>query len=583
MQKETIEDPFQAAQRRRVSVEQEAVVASDAVAFADLRSALGQLRDSGELAGTRPHTNPCGDRIAQSSRVKVETVAPDHSEAFESSDPAGYSRGGYPDVARQCRLGLSRVLIERDEQFTIDVVNFAVCRHPFARGTELRILKHRRLRSLRLVKPWTVGIGQSRAMTESAVPPAPRYLRREPDTGNELTGGRRGRSENIREPIGTDQSSQRAAFEVPRNVAYFNTANLSPMLRSVRAAGDDALQRRAEPWNITTQDWFTDVERLRSLYGALIGAEADAIALIPATSYGFAVAAHNIALRSGQRVLVLAEEYPSGVYTWQAATRATDAEVLTVHRRSGQNWTEAVMEALDERVAVVSVPHVHWTDGSLLDLVTIGARAREVGACLVIDGSQSIGALPLDVGAIRPDYVISVGYKWLLGPFGLGYLYIAEEYRSGQPIEHNWILREGAEDFTRLVDYRDDYQPGARRFDVGERTNFELVPMAVAALEQLHAWGVYPVHATLSAITGQIAARVSQLGLDPLPPGQRSGHMLGVSLPERGRAEVLPALTAAGCYASIRGQSLRLAPHLHVTGEDIDRLLHALESALQRG
>ena len=323
------------------------------------------------------------------------------------------------------------------------------------------------------------------------------------------------------------------------------------------------------------------MERLRSLFAALIGGSAGGVALIPATSYGFAVAANNIALRPGQRVLVLAEEYPSGVYTWQAATRAVGAEMLTVHRGSGQSWTEAVLEGLDDRVAVVSVPQVHWIDGALVDLVAVGARAREVGAYLVIDGSQSIGAMPFDVAAIRPDFVISVGYKWLLGPFGVGYLYAAEEHRSGRPIEHNWILRHGAEDFARLTDYRDEYQPGAGRVAVGERTKFELVPMAVAALEQLHAWGIDEVLAALSAVTGQIATRVFQLGLAPSPTDQRGGHMLGVALPDTILAEVLPALAAANCYASVRGRSLRLAPHLHVTDTDIDQLLDALTTVVR--
>ena len=110
---------------------------------------------------------------------------------------------------------------------------------------------------------------------------------------------------------------------------------------------------------------------------------------------------------------------------------------------------------------------MHWTDGSLIDLAAVSARAQDVGARLVIDGSQSIGAMPLDVGALQPDFVVTVGYKWLLGPFGLGYLYVAEQHRNGEPIEHNWIVRSGSEDFARLIDYRDTYQPGARRFDVG--------------------------------------------------------------------------------------------------------------------
>ncbi|WP_214405407.1 aminotransferase class V-fold PLP-dependent enzyme [Pseudonocardia lacus] len=370
--------------------------------------------------------------------------------------------------------------------------------------------------------------------------------------------------------------SGRAAFDVPPGIAYFDTANLSPHLHRVREAGEAALRRRGRPWTITGADWFTDVERLRGLFGALIGTDAEAIALVPATSYGMAVAARNLALAPGDRVLVLAEEYPSGVHTWRVAARAAGAEVVTVAREAGQSWAGAVLDALDERVAVVSVPNVHWTDGALVDLPAVAAGARAAGARLVVDGSQSIGAMPFDVGELRPDFAMSVGYKWLLGPFGLGYLYVAEQHRDGQPIEQNWINRAGSQDIARLLDYPDEYQPGARRFDVGQRTGFELVPMAVAALEQVAAWGVERIAAELARVTATIGARAAALGFDPAPADGRGPHMLGLAVPDSRRDGVLPALAAAGCFASVRGRSLRVAPHLHVTGDDVEQLVAAL-------
>lgn len=380
-------------------------------------------------------------------------------------------------------------------------------------------------------------------------------------------------------PSAETLGAQRAAFAVPEDVAYFNTANLSPQLHQVRAAGEAALERRGRPWTISAEDWFTDVERLRALFAELVGGDAEGVALVPATSYGFAVAARNLALSTGDRVVVLAEEYPSGIYTWRAATRAAGAEIVTVHRRAGQTWTEAVLEVLDERVSVVSVPNVHWTDGALVDLATVSARSHEIGARLVIDGSQSIGAMPLDVAALRPDFVVSVGYKWLLGPFGVGYLYVAPPYRRGEPVEENWILREGSEDFARLVDYRDEYQPGARRFDVGERTKFELLPMAIAALQQVRTWQIPGIATALAELTGTISARAAELGLDAVPAGQRGPHMLGVKLPEAVRAKIVPALASVNCFAAVRGESLRISPHLHVTDADLARLTNALTVA----
>ncbi|HYP47571.1 MAG TPA: aminotransferase class V-fold PLP-dependent enzyme [Thermoleophilaceae bacterium] len=375
--------------------------------------------------------------------------------------------------------------------------------------------------------------------------------------------------------------SQRGAFDVPDDIAYFNTANLSPHLHAVRAAGEAALERRGRPWTIGPGDWFSDVERLRGLFGELIGADADGVALVPATSYGFAVAARNLPLASGQRVLVLAEEYPSGIYSWRAACRRSGAELLTVERRQGETWADAVLSALDETVAIVSVPHVHWTDGALVDLEAVAARTHELGARLVIDGSQSIGALPFDVAALGADFVVTVGYKWLLGPFGVGYLYVADEHRGGEPLEENWILRSGSEDFARLVDYRDEYAPGARRFDVGQRTKFELLPMAIAALGQLSEWEVSRVAASLAALTGGMASRAAELGLGPLTSDQRGPHILGVQLAAEVRDQILPALGERNCFAAVRSGSLRISPHLHVTDADVERLFSALAAATQ--
>jgi selenocysteine lyase/cysteine desulfurase len=370
--------------------------------------------------------------------------------------------------------------------------------------------------------------------------------------------------------------AQRAAFNVPDDVAYFNTANLAPQLHAVRAAGEAALERRGRPWAISSADWFVDVERLRALFAQLVGVSTEGVALVPATSYGFAVAAANLPLEAGWRVLVLAEEYPSGIYTWRAAARRTGAEILTVSRERGQTWTEAVLAALDERVGIVSVPNVHWTDGALVDLDPIAARCRELGARLVIDGSQSLGAMPLDIGELRPDFLVSVGYKWLLGPFSAGYLYVAEEHRQGEPLEENWIQRAGSEDFARLVEYRDKYQPGARRFDGGARTKFELTPMAIAALEQIVEWEIPRIAATLARRTSEIGQRAADLGLDPVPDGQRGPHLLGVRLPESARGQALSALADVNCFAAVRGSSLRISPHLHTTDADVERLCEGL-------
>jgi selenocysteine lyase/cysteine desulfurase len=380
----------------------------------------------------------------------------------------------------------------------------------------------------------------------------------------------------------------RSAFAVPGDVAYFNTASLSPALHSVLDAGAAALERRARPWTVTAPDWFDEVEQLRSRVAVLFGDAGEpgdpgaGVALVPATSYGFATAARNLPLRAGEVVVVLAEEYPSGIYTWRRHAARSGARIVTATRAGGQEWAdvvEAVLDTTGERTAVVSVPQVHWTDGAWVDLDRVAARAHALGAALVVDASQSLGVVPCDVTALRPDFVVAVGYKWLLGPFGRGYLWVAPRHREGEPLEENWIGRAGSEDFARLVDYRDEYQPGARRFDQGQRTAFELTPMALAAVGQVLDWGVDAIAAHVEAITTSIVDRVRDLGLDP-PAGRHGPHMVGLPLPERARGTVVGALAERGVHAAVRGEVLRVSSYRHVTGADVDRLVDALGAAL---
>jgi selenocysteine lyase/cysteine desulfurase len=372
--------------------------------------------------------------------------------------------------------------------------------------------------------------------------------------------------------------SQRSLFEIPDDVTWLNCSYMSPQLRGVRKAGEEALGRKAEPWRIRPDDFFSESELLRGLFAQVIQADAEGVALVPSVSYGMAVVAANLRVREGQRLLVLAEEFPSNLYPWRDVARRTGATVLTVARPPDGDWTRVVLEAMDTRCALVAVPHCHWTDGTRVDLVKVGARAREVGAALAVDATQSLGALPLSVKEVQPDYLVAAGYKWLMGPYSQGYLYVAPRQREGRPLELNWITRQGSEDFSRLIEYREEFQPGARRFDVGERSNFLLVPMAAAALRQILAWGVESIQETVRELTRRAARGAEALGLEVAPEAHRAGHLVGLRR-RGGYAPDLPArLAASQVYVSVRGDNLRVSPHLYNTAADVDRLLEALAS-----
>ncbi len=375
--------------------------------------------------------------------------------------------------------------------------------------------------------------------------------------------------------------SQRHLFEIPDRVVYLDAAGDALQLHAVRAAGERALARRAAPWTFTLEDWFAEAEDLRALFSMLIGADSDGVAFIPATSYGLAVAAHNTRASPADRVLLVAGDYPSNVHTWRAFARRTGAEILTVRAGAGGSWTEAIVRAIDERVRVVSVPHVHWTDGALIDLARVGQRAREVGAVFVVDATQSLGAMPLDVPAIRPDYLVAGGYKWLLGPVGFAYMFVAPERRSGRPLEESWINRTGAENLGCPGVSGDRYRPGARRFDVGQRASPSLAPMAIAALRQVLSWGVAGVAATLAVTTSRIEREARRRDLAPQPDHARGPHMLGLRLPESLRAGIERRLAADDVFIAMRGESMRVSPHLHTGPDDVDAFFAALDRALR--
>jgi selenocysteine lyase/cysteine desulfurase len=371
--------------------------------------------------------------------------------------------------------------------------------------------------------------------------------------------------------------SQRDLFEIPEDIVYLNCAYMSPQLRSAREAGERAVSRKSRPWEITPEDFFEEAEEIRTLFARLVGGDAEGVAIIPSVSYGISVAAANVPVREGQKIIILEDQFPSNVYPWRELAERSGARLVTLPRPEDLDWGRALLAEIDADTAVVAVPNCHWTDGSLVDLGRVGERVREVGAALVVDAIQSLGAYPFDVSEVRPDFLVASSYKWLLGPYGVGFMYVGEEYREGKPIEHNWINRRGSQDFSGLVSYQDAFQPGARRYDVGERSNFALLPMASEALRQILDWGVENVSETIGTLTDLIEEKAVALGISTIPKEKRARHMIGLMLGPDAPEDLAARLTAHNVFVSVRGESVRVSPHLYNTGGDVDVLFEVLE------
>lgn len=373
---------------------------------------------------------------------------------------------------------------------------------------------------------------------------------------------------------------QREAFAIPDAVTYLNAAYMGPLSRRVVAAGHAGLERKMRPWEISSDDFFAPVEAVRELFAQVIGGDEDGVAVLPAVSYGVAIAAHNLDVGPRQRIVLLAEQFPSNVYSWYDVAERCGGKVITVPRPADHDWTSVVLEHIDERTAVCAVETCHWSDGGLVDVERVGQRCREVGAALVVDATQSIGAMPFDVARVQPDFLVSAIYKWLLAPYGCALMWCAPHRREGRPLELSWITRRGSGDFAHLVDYDSQLRPGARRFDVGQTSNFALIPALNAALEQTLEWGVDRIGAYAADLTDRVARACADLGLPVPPSGSRAPHLLGVQLGDADPEMVAAAMAKADVHVSVRGSAMRVAPHVYNDQRDVDRLIEALRLAL---
>jgi selenocysteine lyase/cysteine desulfurase len=383
----------------------------------------------------------------------------------------------------------------------------------------------------------------------------------------------------------TALASQRALFPLPAGSHYLNCAYMSPLAAPVEEAAVRALRARHDPASIRPEDFFTASTRVRDRFARLVNArDATRVAVIPSVSYGIATVARNVRAARGQTIVVARGQFPSNVYAWRRLAERTGATLRVVDPPDapdgrGAGWNARLLEAVDGDAAVVALGNVHWADGTRFDLEAIGERAREAGAVFVVDGTQSVGALPFDLERVRPDALVCATYKTMMGPYGLGLAWYGERLDGGVPLEETWLGRKGSEDFSALVDYQDEYQPGAARYDVGERSSFVLMPMLEAALDLLLAWTPERVQAYCRALTEAPLEEVRALGWRVEDPAWRGWHLLGLRREGLDVARLRSALDARRVSVSVRGDAVRVAPSVYNEPEDVAALVEALHEA----
>ncbi len=379
-------------------------------------------------------------------------------------------------------------------------------------------------------------------------------------------------------------TNQRSKFSLPPGNVYLNCAYMSPMLKSVEKRGIEGIQKKRNPAVVTGEDFFTDTEKVRKEFSKLINGQANRVVLVPSVSYGMANVVNNIKLSSSDNIIVAAEQFPSNYYPWHRVSQDTGAKLKVIASpyelvNRGKLWNERLLEAIDPNTKLVALGNVHWADGTLFNLKEIRKRTREVGALLVIDGTQSVGALPFDVKEIQPDALVCAGYKWLMGPYSLGLAYYGEYFDQGKPVEENWINRLHSENFAGLVNYEINYQPGALRYEVGEHSNFILLPMLLEAVKQINQWKPKVIQQYCASITRKPITILQEAGYWVENEKFRGHHLFGVRLPAHAEVDkIKKTLQKNKISVSFRGDAIRVSPNLYNSEADLMKLVRVLVS-----
>jgi selenocysteine lyase/cysteine desulfurase len=379
---------------------------------------------------------------------------------------------------------------------------------------------------------------------------------------------------------------QKELFSLNDNIHYLNCAYKAPLLKSAEAACLKALAKERNPVDISINDFFEDNQTVRMLFAELIHATPENIALIPSTSYGFASVLNNIAGKPNGDAVTIQDEFPSGYFALKrwCAENANELIVVSPDNEAlnlGASWNANILAQITEMTSVVLISSVHWMNGIKFDLEKIGQKCHEVGAKLIVDGTQSVGALQMDVERFKIHALVCASYKWMFGPYSVALAYISEEFCAGKPLEETWINKLNSDNFGALTNYEENYEPHARRFNVGETSNFILMPMLKAALQQLLAWNPVEIELYCKNLIDPLISYLKTIGVVLDEGDYFSSHLFSLQLPASINLEQLKSsLLENKIYVSFRGNYIRVSVNVFNDEKDIKQLIKVIQSTL---
>jgi len=374
-----------------------------------------------------------------------------------------------------------------------------------------------------------------------------------------------------------DVEALRAAeFPWTSSTIYLNHASIGPLPERTRKVLDEFNRRRGMPYLLPDREMFGILIESRRLAAALIGAHPEEIGLTVNTGFGLGLAARALPFKPGDVVLVSDREFPANVYPWmRLEDRGVTMELLPT-TAAGWPDEERLLERLrDPRVRCVAVSQVQFSSGYAVDLARLSAATRETGAWLVVDAIQGIGQLPLDVGRVEVDVLSCGGQKWLLSPWGTGFVYVRRELiASFDPAITGWLAFENTDDLTRLTSYDPTLRADARRFELMTLPyqDFAGFNPSVGLLLEL---GIERIAGHLRGLHRPVLDWADRAGVPVTSPRDARGSGILCVAPDR-VAEAHRRLKAERIICSLREGSIRLSPHCYTTLAEMERVAEVL-------
>ena len=381
---------------------------------------------------------------------------------------------------------------------------------------------------------------------------------------------------------------QKHLFSLRPDIHYLNCGYKAPLLKTAEEAAIKALVRDRNPADISVDDFFSDVDQVRAYFGDLVNCSASNVALIPSTSYGFGSVLSNVKPKLNGNAITVKEEFPSAYFSLKRWCETQNNELIIVEPDEGltiigENWNNKIIDAIDDNTSIVLISSLHWMNGTKFDLKCIGDKCVEVGAKFFVDGTQSVGALPMDVKEFNIDALICAGYKWLFGPYSIGLAYISDQFESGVPLEESWMNRTNAKNFSGITEYESAYQPGAGKYNVGETSNFILIPIIKEALKQISLWTVPEIQAYSRKLIQPLIVYLKNLSVEFESDKYFSSHLFALKLPAEVDVDQLKInLEKNKVFISVRGQFLRISVNIFNDEEDINQLIKSIEATIEK-